>query len=528
MNYESIYAGLPDDVRTWLDKGLLQAGLGIEDEGGKSALFLATLAAENPAVMATVTAGHHDLDTPAAREAVAGILGVSPRALEAEMRRFLQTPEIGKEAAKAALQAGARAGALGRAAAASPLAGQLRKAAIPAAVVVVMAVGGYVAWGWWDGRPRAIPYTVMPETDIPTEAPKNGFTGELEFTNVDRAAPPSPFQQKGTPKIPVITAEGQLIQLSGRVVKLGGVRLRPLACTAEDRETVRQAGSADLCMVAASWRRIDRELRANPRPAQRVIQCEKGPFETVDCVVYDKMPGGEFHVWDLAEGLVAARFADALESLPRKPLPTAAAFKEPAAVPKVFYPAAEPPKEVPPAVAPPAEPPKVEPPAPKAPPPPAPAQVAPASDLPAGIMPGSPEEAAYRSSQANARASAGVRAPTAPPPVMPALPALAGRAKVVDTGNITVEGMPAKLAGVEGLGGEYARQLGLFIENEAGGMVTCHLVGAAYSCKTLQGVDLAEAAVMNGAAKAAKGASARLRELETDARANRRGVWASQ
>ena len=87
-----------------------------------------------------------------------------------------------------------------------------------------------------------------------------------------------------------------------------------------------------------------------------------------------------------------------------------------------------------------------------------------------------------------------------------------------------LNGARVRLNGVAGEPGEAANQLGRYI---AGREVDCEPVDRAagqYRCK-VAGYDLGEAALLNGAARAAADASERLRAAEEKARLAGRGIW---
>lgn len=121
----------------------------------------------------------------------------------------------------------------------------------------------------------------------------------------------------------------------------------------------------------------------------------------------------------------------------------------------------------------------------------------------------------------------------APPPAIapPVAPIAAGRTSisgaptVIDTATLEIRGRRVPLDGVIGLSGESATDLTLFLA-EHGGQVNCQPRNASgYACSTRSGYDVAAAALVNGAAKAAPSASAQYREFEADARREHRGVW---
>ncbi|MGA9794061.1 MAG: serine/threonine-protein kinase [Rhizomicrobium sp.] len=107
------------------------------------------------------------------------------------------------------------------------------------------------------------------------------------------------------------------------------------------------------------------------------------------------------------------------------------------------------------------------------------------------------------------------------------LPSLAGAAQVRDTGRLTVGGHHVRLAGVDGFTGEYATTLQTFVESY-GGAVDCVIVAhtTTYRCWTATGhIDVSEAALLNGAARAGNGATPAQIKAEAEAKAANRGIW---
>jgi endonuclease YncB( thermonuclease family) len=118
------------------------------------------------------------------------------------------------------------------------------------------------------------------------------------------------------------------------------------------------------------------------------------------------------------------------------------------------------------------------------------------------------------------------RKPAPPPP-----PPVAGVAEVVDTGALLVDGRRVTLAGVTGVGGAYPAQLQALI-NAQGRAVRCEPQAAqadaqpdTYVCKLPDGLDVARAALFNGAASPSADASADYRQQSEAAKAARRGIW---
>jgi endonuclease YncB( thermonuclease family) len=101
---------------------------------------------------------------------------------------------------------------------------------------------------------------------------------------------------------------------------------------------------------------------------------------------------------------------------------------------------------------------------------------------------------------------------------------LSGDARVVDTATLTVAGQTISLAGVSGKSGDYADQLQALV-NAQGPAVTCQLLGQAYQCKLPTGMDIARAALFNGAAEPNSAASDDYRAQAEAAKAAHRGIW---
>lgn len=102
---------------------------------------------------------------------------------------------------------------------------------------------------------------------------------------------------------------------------------------------------------------------------------------------------------------------------------------------------------------------------------------------------------------------------------------LAGAAEVLNTGTLRVEGQIVRLEGVEGLSGDYAKNMAAYIDNRGNGEVVCHPARLeAWRCEA-GGVDLSEAVIFNGGGKAAENAPGLLKDAERKARRAGRGVW---
>jgi hypothetical protein len=107
-------------------------------------------------------------------------------------------------------------------------------------------------------------------------------------------------------------------------------------------------------------------------------------------------------------------------------------------------------------------------------------------------------------------------------PVLPE--SIAGRATVVNTGTLIVNGQRVQLFGLRGEGGAYAEQMRAQLDSQ-GGLVTCHRQDTQYICALPGGVDLGRMVLYNGAARPAPNASVDYQQQTAAARAAGRGVW---
>ncbi|MGB0749245.1 MAG: thermonuclease family protein [Magnetospiraceae bacterium] len=128
-----------------------------------------------------------------------------------------------------------------------------------------------------------------------------------------------------------------------------------------------------------------------------------------------------------------------------------------------------------------------------------------------------------------------VPAPAAPAPVpavptpQPTLPTaivpkadIVGTAKVIDTGTLEMAGRRIRLYGVSGVGNPYAQQLAGYIGNNE---ILCdRRVDRTFKC-IMGGYDLSEVVLLNGAGKANVGATQNLKNAESSARQQKKGVW---
>ena len=99
-----------------------------------------------------------------------------------------------------------------------------------------------------------------------------------------------------------------------------------------------------------------------------------------------------------------------------------------------------------------------------------------------------------------------------------------GAATVLDTGHLVVNGTVVALFGVDGVGAPYDAQMGQFVKAQ-GGNVVCNPTAKDFICTTSQGVDIAKAALVNGAARANADATENYVRQQEDAKAHHRGVW---
>jgi endonuclease YncB( thermonuclease family) len=127
----------------------------------------------------------------------------------------------------------------------------------------------------------------------------------------------------------------------------------------------------------------------------------------------------------------------------------------------------------------------------------------------------------YREQESLARDERrGVWASLPPPPVTVRHP------QVVNTAMLTADGQAYRLGGIQGLGNRYAADFQFYIAAN-GDSLTCTPQGAEgeYVCLLPDGTDVAEAALVNGAARVAADAPDAYRVEQGDALTNRRGYW---
>jgi endonuclease YncB( thermonuclease family) len=129
----------------------------------------------------------------------------------------------------------------------------------------------------------------------------------------------------------------------------------------------------------------------------------------------------------------------------------------------------------------------------------------------------------YRAQEAEAQnARRGIWANLPPPPVQLKHP------MVRDTATIVVEGKIYRLDGIEGLGGQYARDLqGYIAAHDDALMCQPQGNGDRYICVMPDGTDVAKEALVNGAAKVAPNSPDSYRLQQAEALDNKRGIWAN-
>jgi hypothetical protein len=101
------------------------------------------------------------------------------------------------------------------------------------------------------------------------------------------------------------------------------------------------------------------------------------------------------------------------------------------------------------------------------------------------------------------------------------VPTLSGVPSVLDSGTLVVGGVVVQLEGVIGELGGLEAGLASYIDGRS---VDCLPIGARYRC-TLQGYNLSEIVLFNGAGRATPDASPALKAAEATAREEGRGVW---
>lgn len=139
---------------------------------------------------------------------------------------------------------------------------------------------------------------------------------------------------------------------------------------------------------------------------------------------------------------------------------------------------------------------------------------APSANLSAKPMPGVPQSSMM------------MPAPGRPPPTLLLSDTIKGSvSSFTSEGWPVIAGQVIRLAGVQGMATDQARSLESWV-SQHGGTLDCKPVGAAgFQCQTQDGIDVSEAILFNGGAKAATDATQAYREAEQQARDARRGLW---
>jgi len=113
--------------------------------------------------------------------------------------------------------------------------------------------------------------------------------------------------------------------------------------------------------------------------------------------------------------------------------------------------------------------------------------------------------------------------PAATPVAADAAPGLEGRAQVLDTGTMRIDGERVRLLGVDGVPGEAAQAMADYIGDRE---VQCRpSAGGRHRCE-VDGWDLSEVVLFNGGGRATADAPAGYAKAERKARAERKGIWA--
>jgi endonuclease YncB( thermonuclease family) len=118
-------------------------------------------------------------------------------------------------------------------------------------------------------------------------------------------------------------------------------------------------------------------------------------------------------------------------------------------------------------------------------------------------------------------------APAVAPPPPPVEPIKLDHPKVIDTAKLQSGDTTVSLYGIEGIAGTSAQGLQGFIGSGTG-QVTCQAQGGTgFVCLMPDGTNVAQVALVNGAAKTTADAPDAYREQEAAAQAARRGIWAN-
>jgi len=114
--------------------------------------------------------------------------------------------------------------------------------------------------------------------------------------------------------------------------------------------------------------------------------------------------------------------------------------------------------------------------------------------------------------------------PAAPQGASPSDAPVSGVPTVLDTATLVIQGATVRIGGVAGQGGEPAQDLTRYIRGRPVACAPIDALPGEYRCRIGE-YDLAEAILLNGAARAARDAPDRLRYAEDQARRARRGIW---
>ncbi|HEY4172655.1 MAG TPA: hypothetical protein VGM42_06465, partial [Rhodopila sp.] len=116
-----------------------------------------------------------------------------------------------------------------------------------------------------------------------------------------------------------------------------------------------------------------------------------------------------------------------------------------------------------------------------------------------------------------------------PPPAVEPEPVKLDHPKVVDTAKLQAGETTVSLSGIEGLTGASAQGLQGFLSNENDSHLTCQAQTTAqgFVCLTADGTNVAQVALVNGAAKTSPDAPDSYRQQEAAAQDARRGIWAN-
>ncbi len=102
---------------------------------------------------------------------------------------------------------------------------------------------------------------------------------------------------------------------------------------------------------------------------------------------------------------------------------------------------------------------------------------------------------------------------------------LQGSPTLITTSRIRINGLTVELFGIEGFKGKSLASMKSFIK-EQGDDITCvRNADTVYKCETSTKLDIASAALLNGAAKVNHQAPEAYKKYESDAKVNKRGIW---